>query len=162
MSNWVMVLPQYFLSPSQPGAAPRYYPGAPEIYLSQPIDNSRLVKVEDKERKREMAIFGVALLLLALMAMVYVTQHLSSIEYGYKIEKTRQQLDQQQELNRSLQMEEATLKAPERIDAIARGLGMHLPAAGQVRQLEGSPAPTPASAPVLARASGIAAPTLTE
>ena len=160
MSNWVMVLPQYFLTPSQPGAARKYVPGAPEIYLNQAIDNSRLVKMQDPARKREMAFFGMALLVLAVMAMVYVTQHLSSIEYGYKTEKVRQELDQQQELNRSLQMEEATLKAPERIDTIARGLGMRLPAADQVRVLDGVNE-TPA-VPVLAKANGIAFPSLTE
>ena len=35
--------------------------GTPEIYFAKPIDNSRLVKVEDPRRGREMRQFGVAL-----------------------------------------------------------------------------------------------------
>ena len=35
--------------------------GTPEIYFRKSIDNSRLVKVEDPRREREMNIFGVAL-----------------------------------------------------------------------------------------------------
>ncbi len=35
--------------------------GTPEIYFSKAIDNSRLVKVEDPRRNREMKQFGTAL-----------------------------------------------------------------------------------------------------
>ena len=37
--------------------------GTPEIYFSKAIDNSRLVKVEDPRRNREMKQFGIALAL---------------------------------------------------------------------------------------------------
>jgi hypothetical protein len=35
--------------------------GTPEVYFSKSIDNSRLVKVEDPRRGREMKQFGIAL-----------------------------------------------------------------------------------------------------
>jgi len=35
--------------------------GTPEVYFTKAIDNSRLVKVEDPRRVREMRQFGVAL-----------------------------------------------------------------------------------------------------
>ena len=47
-----------------PTSAPRRHPcwtGTPEIYFTKAIDNSRLVKVEDPRRAREMRQFGVAL-----------------------------------------------------------------------------------------------------
>ena len=40
-----------------------FWTGTPEIYFSKAIDNSRLVKVEDPRRNREMKQFGIALAL---------------------------------------------------------------------------------------------------
>ena len=67
--------------------------GTPEIYFSKPIDNSRLVKVEDPQRSREMRQFGVALACLFLLVMTFAWQHFKAIEYGYKIEALRVQRD---------------------------------------------------------------------
>ena len=63
--------------------------GTPEIYFAKPIDNSRLVKVEDPQRSREMRQFGVALSCLFLLVMTYTWQHFKAIEYGYKIESLK-------------------------------------------------------------------------
>ena len=63
--------------------------GTPEIYFRKTIDNSRLVKVEDPRREREMKYFGVALCCLFLLVMGYALQHFRAIEYGYKIETLR-------------------------------------------------------------------------
>ena len=43
--------------------------GTPEIYFSKAIDNSRLVKVEDPRRSREMKQFGTALAFLFLFVL---------------------------------------------------------------------------------------------
>ncbi len=53
------------------------------------IDNSRLVKVEDPKRSREMRQFGLALGCLFLLVMTYTWQHFKAIEYGYKIESLK-------------------------------------------------------------------------
>ena len=63
--------------------------GTPEIYFRKRIDNSRLVKVEDPRRAREMRLFGIALCFLFLLVMGYALQHFRAIEYGYKIEALR-------------------------------------------------------------------------
>ncbi len=60
--------------------------GTPEIYFRKTIDNSRLVKVEDPRRAREMKYFGLALCCLFLLVMGYALQHFRAIEYGYQIE----------------------------------------------------------------------------
>jgi len=65
--------------------------GTPEVYFTQAIDNSRLVKVADVKRRREMAQFAIALVVLFGFVMVYAWQHLSAIEYGYKIEAAKTQ-----------------------------------------------------------------------
>src|SRR5207302_3669497 len=90
------------------------------------------VKVEDPRRSREMKQFGIALCCLFLLVMTYAWQHFKAIEYGYKIETLRTQRDGLVEMNRALRLEEASLRDPERIDMLARRLGLQSPQAGQV------------------------------
>jgi cell division protein FtsL len=115
-----------------------YWIGTPEIYFAKAIDNSRLVKVEDPRRVREMRQFGVALLSLFLFVMAYAFQHFKAIEYGYKIEALKSQRDSLIEMNRALRLEEASLRDPERIDRMARDLGLQSPQAGQVVRMDTS------------------------
>jgi|ERR1700690_1422297 len=112
--------------------------GTPEIYFAKAIDNSRLVKVEDPRRAREMRQFGVALGCLFLLVMGYAFQHFKAIEYGYKIEALKSQRDDLVEENRGLRLDEASLRDPERIDRIARGMGLQSPQAGQVIRMDSS------------------------
>src|SRR2546430_10341873 len=84
--------------------------GTPEIYFSKAIDNSRLVKVEDPVRSREMKHFGIALGCLFLLVMTYAWQHFKAVEYGYKIELLTTQRDGLVEMNRALPLEESWLQ----------------------------------------------------
>jgi cell division protein FtsL len=110
--------------------------GKPQNNFSKSIDNSRLVKVEDPQRSREMRQFGFALACLFLFVMAYAFQHFKAIEYGYKIEALKSQRGSLVEMNRSLRLEEASLRDPERIDRMARELGLQSPQAGQVIRLD--------------------------
>jgi|ERR1700730_12837740 cell division protein FtsL len=110
--------------------------GTPEIYFAKPLDNSRLVKVENPQKSHEMKQFGVALGCLFLLVMTFAWQHFKAIEYGYKIETLRVQRDGLTELNRALRLEEASLRDPERIDTLARKLGLQSPQAGQVMHMD--------------------------
>ncbi len=122
--------------------------GTPEVYFTKAIDNSRLVKVEDAARGREMKHFSIALCCLFLLVMTYAWQHFKAIEYGYKIESLKSQRDGLTEMNRALRLEEASLRDPQRIDTLARRLGLQSPQAGQVIRIE-SDSPD-ANAPELA------------
>ena len=110
--------------------------GTPEVYFTKTIDNSRLVKVEDPRRSREMRQFGFALCCLFLLVMTFAWQHFKAIEYGYKIESLRTQRDSLVEMNRAYRLEEASLRDPERIDLLARKLGLQPPQAGQVIRMD--------------------------
>ena len=112
--------------------------GTPEVYFTKPIDNSRLVKVEDPRRTHEMRQFGIALACLFVLVMGYAFQHFKAIEYGYKIEALKSQRANLVEMNRALSLEEATLRDPERIDRIAREMGLQSPQAGQVVRMDSS------------------------
>jgi cell division protein FtsL len=117
----------------------RSWAGTPEVYFAKQIDNSRLVKVDDPQRKREMRMLCVALSVLFAMVMLYAWQHFSAIEYGYRIEALQAKHDNITEANRLLRLELAQLKNPERIDALAKRMGLQSPDAGQVLRLEADP-----------------------
>ncbi|MBZ5645957.1 MAG: cell division protein FtsL [Acidobacteriia bacterium] len=127
-------------------------PCAPEIYIAKHIDNSRLVKVTDHERNREMGMFTVALVVLFALVIGYAWQHFSAIEYGYRIEALRAQRDGVAELNRALRLEEASLRDPERIDALAQQMGLVAPQAGQILRMDSGDDRDPGG-PVMARVS---------
>lgn len=125
----------------------------PEVFFTKHIDNTRLVKADDPERRREMRQFAIVMSLLFLLVMVYVWQHFSAIEIGYQIEAQKQQVEQLREENRQLRLTEAQLTDPERIDKIAKQLGLDAPQPGQVVRPDGSLAGGPvwaqAKAPAL-------------
>jgi hypothetical protein len=126
-----------------------FFTGTPEIYFAKAIDNSRLVKVEDRGRNREMKQFGTALAFLFLLVFTYAWQHFRAIEYGYHIESAKRELNNMTEMNRALRLEDASLRDPERIDVMARRMGLVPPEPGQVIRMD-SPA-VDANAPVMAR-----------
>ena len=127
--------------------------GTPEIYFTKTIDNSRLVKVEDPRRSREMKHFGTALACLFLLVFTYAWQHFKAIEYGYQIESAKRELSEKTEMNRALRLEDASLRDPERIDVLARRMGLIPPQPGQVIRMDASPAD--AQGPVMASAAPV-------
>ncbi len=110
----------------------------PEVLFTKHIDNSRIVKADDPARRREMRQFAAVTFFLFLLMMVYVKQHVSAIETGYDVEAQKAQVSQLEEQNRQLQLSEAQLTDPGRIDRIARQMGLDEPQPGQVVQPDGS------------------------
>ena len=125
-----------------------FWTGTPEIYFAKAIDNSRLVKVEDPRRNREMKQFCTAMAFLFLLVFTYAWQHFKAIEYGYQIESAKRELAVITEMNHALRLEDASLRDPERIDLLARRMGLVPPEPGQVIRMEGSAAET--QGPVMA------------
>jgi len=129
--------------------------GTPEIYFAKRIDNSRVVRVVDRKKRREMLYFGVMLGVLFVVTMVYLLQHLSAIEYGYRIEQAKAEERAIVQSNRALQLETSSLTDLQRIEVEARKLGMAPPIAGQLQPIESGNGD--ANVPILARmnSSGI-------
>ena len=125
--------------------------GTPEIHFVKRIDNSRVVRMVDPKRRREMLSFGITLTVFFLLVMVYLLQHLSAIEYGYRIEQAKADYSAIVESNRELKLEEASLQDLERIETAARRLGMLPPVAGQVQLIESGSGDS--AVPVMARAN---------
>jgi cell division protein FtsL len=127
----------------------------PEFHFARHIDNSRLVKAPDPVRVREMRLFSAAIAVLFSLVMIYGLQHFYAIESGYRVEAEKLAVDQLREENRQLRLSEAQLTQPERINSMARQLGLAEPAPGQVihpnASLENAP-------PVMARMTAPAPP----
>jgi cell division protein FtsL len=122
----------------------------PEVPFVKQFANSRLVKTPDPARARQVRVFSFVSAILLSLIMIYGMQHVSSIEGGYKVESEKQTLDQLREENRQLRLSQAQLTEPDRIDKMAREMGLVEPQPGQIVR----PAAAPdASAPVLAQAA---------
>jgi cell division protein FtsL len=126
-----------------------------EFYTVKQIDNSRLVRLVAPNHLRECARVVLLGALIALGAFLYAWQHFETIQLRYQLESLRSERAQATELNQELKLEMAGLRAPERIDMIARRqLGLTVPVPGQVAPMElppnavlaeASPANTPAA-----------------
>ena len=127
----------------------------PEVFFAKHIDNTRIVKADDPERRREMRSFATVMSVLFLLVMVYVWQHFSAIEIGYQIETQKTQVEDLREQNRQLKLSEAQLSDPGRISVIAEQLGLNERQPGQVVRPDSTLAN---SGPVLAQATAPALP----
>jgi cell division protein FtsL len=127
--------------------------GTPEIYFTKRIDNSRVLKMVDPKRRRELGSFAFTLGVLLMFAMIYVWQHFSAIEYGYKIEQLKSEREAIMETNRALKLEESSLRDLSRIDPLARQMGLQPPTAGQLEIMDASV--NDSGAPVMAKATEI-------
>ena len=118
-----------------------------EFHTVKHIDNSRLTRPIAPDRLCEMVrLIGLGAL-LAAAALFYAWQHFQYLQFRYQLESLKSERSQASELNQQLKLEVAGLRAPSRIDTIARQqLRLTAPVAGQVAPLEGSPEPVVAQA----------------
>jgi cell division protein FtsL len=108
-----------------------------EFFTVKHIDNSRLVRVVAPDHMRECVRVVSLGALIALGAFLYAWQHFETIQLRYQLESLRGERAQATELNQELKLEVAGLRAPERIDIIARRqLGLTAPVPGQVAPMD--------------------------
>ncbi|HZR30579.1 MAG TPA: cell division protein FtsL [Terriglobales bacterium] len=146
-----MAAPALAVGRAVPARRKSCWMGTPEVYFTKPIDNSRVVKVADPQRSRELRMMLGSICCLFLLVMTFAWQHFSAIEYGYKIEALKVQRDGLVEMNRALRLEDASLRDPGRIDTLAKRMGLQSPQAGQVLMMD--TALPDSSAPEMARIS---------
>lgn len=122
-----------------------------EVYFVKRIDNSRVHReVDSKQRHTCYSLLGLGILVF-LLCLLFASQHFQCLRYGYQIQELKDQRTVLEEWNRQLQLDEASLVDPQRIDAYARQkLGLGPPAPQQVIHI-GPVSSAPMSDPVLAR-----------
>ena len=108
-----------------------------EFFTVKQIDNSRLIRLVAPNHLRECARVVSLGALIALGAFLYAWQHFETIQLRYELESLRSERAQASELNQELKLEMAGLRAPERIDIIARRqLGLTAPVPAQVAPMD--------------------------
>jgi cell division protein FtsL len=108
-----------------------------EFHTVKRIDNSRLARPIASDRLREMARLILLGAMLAAAALIYAWQHFEYLQLRYRVESLKSERSQASELNQQLKLEMAGLRAPSRIDEIARRqLRLTAPIPGQVAPLD--------------------------
>lgn len=123
-----------------------------EYAIRKDVRNNPIVREVDERRLREqwrsvaLGVVFVGVLLFSGWQRVELLQH------GYKVEQMQKERGDEVEINRHLRLEIETLKAPQRIEALATG-NLHLvaPATGSAVVIERVVPPDPPAASVVAK-----------
>ncbi len=108
----------------------------PEVCFSKNIDNSRLRREVDPDKKRECYSLLLTAVLLFSAILGIAWQHFDCVKENYQIEELKKESATLREMNRQLRLEKAAMADPQRIDALAREeLGLAPPAPQQVVQV---------------------------
>jgi hypothetical protein len=105
-------------------------------FYSKKIDNSRVVRQADPDARGECwGAVGAAGVLLMLGASI-IAPHVGSVLAGYKLEALKQERQSLIDQKRDLEVKEAGLLSPERLNDLARVRSLGSPAADQVIHLD--------------------------
>src|SRR4051812_38225363 len=107
--------------------------------FNKKIDNTRLVREADpKSRGACWSAIGAACVLAVLLTSAFAPSVATTIA-GYKLEALRIEERRLLEEHRGLDLQEAELLSPARLDQLARENNLVAPSSGQVFHLEGKP-----------------------
>lgn len=105
-------------------------------FYSKKIDNSRIVRQADPNARGECwAAVGAAGVLLMIGASI-IAPHVGSVLAGYKLEALKQERQTLLDQKRDLEVKEAGLLSPGRLNDLARVRSLGTPGANQVIHLE--------------------------
>ena len=104
-----------------------------EVHYEKRIINNNVIREADAKSHRDYIVVTVLAAMFVFGLFAYGWQHYQWIQYGYRIAEAQKKKEQLAETGRQLRLERASLRSPQRIDAIARrDLGMVVPAPGQL------------------------------
>ena len=127
--------------------------GFTDIHFVKRIDNSRLRREVDREKRRECFCLLGLVVLVFLFGLHVAWQSFQCVRDGYQIEEVKAQRTALTEWNSALRIQHAALADPQRIDTLARrNLGLASPAPQQVIRVGGgTDAPAAVGEPEFAR-----------
>ena len=110
------------------------------LFFSKPIDNSRLVRAADpKTRSACWSALGAAAVLLVLFTGTLMPTLAGRLE-GYRLEALKGEERRLLDERRTLELQEAELLSPDRLQQVAERQNLVAPRAGQVIHLDGNKA----------------------
>jgi cell division protein FtsL len=102
-----------------------------EYAIKKDVRNNLIVREVDDERQRQvwrsLAIGGFLVIVILFSAW----QHFELLQHGYNIQRMQKERADQEEINRQLHLQIATLRAPARIAGLARELHLVTPSRGE-------------------------------
>lgn len=114
----------------------RGFPNDGIYFYSKKIDNSRVQRQADPESRGECwSAVGAAGVLLMLGASI-IAPHVGSVLEGYKLESLKQERQSLLDQKRELDVKEAGLLSPERLNGLAKLRSLTSPASDQVIHLD--------------------------
>jgi hypothetical protein len=114
----------------------RALPNDDVYFYSKKIDNSRVIRQADPEARSECwSAVGSAAVLLMLGASI-IAPHVGSVLAGYKLEALKQERQSLVNQKKDLEVKEAGLLSPERLNDLARLHSLATPASDQVFHLD--------------------------
>jgi len=115
----------------------RALPNDDILFYCKKIDNSRLVRAADPQgRGACWSAIGAACVLVALLTSTFVPTVATTLA-GYKLEALRAEERRLVAERRSLELQEAVLLSPARLDQLARDNNLVTPSSRQVIHLDG-------------------------
>ena len=128
-------MPRLVARPRIPASQRNKKPAMVEFYTVKKIDNSRLVRHVEPVKTRNLYKTVALGAVIAAFCMLYVYQHYRYIDLGFQLEDLKAKTQQAKVVNSKLKLEIAGLRAPSRIDVIARKeLGLTQPTSNQIRE----------------------------
>ncbi|MBA2258451.1 MAG: cell division protein FtsL [Acidobacteria bacterium] len=98
-----------------------------EYAIKKDVRNNKIIREVDEARQRQfwrsLGTGGV----LVVVVLFSVWQKVELLQHGYRIQKLQQEQAAEVEINRRLRLEVETLRAPERIENMAKELNLVAP-----------------------------------
>jgi cell division protein FtsL len=125
---------------------------ASDYAISKDIRNNQIVREIDHSRHRELWRWTAIGTVIVALLVYSAWQHFELLRHGYRVEQMERARKQEVEINRHLQLQLQTLKAPQRIARIAiDDLHMVEPGAADAVVLERAVPSDPPARSVVAR-----------
>ena len=114
----------------------RNLPGDSIYFYSKRIDNSRLVREADPKTRTDCWSTIATACILAGLIGTAVSPRIGGILSGYQMEKLKAEQRELTDRRRVLQIEEAQMVSPSRLDELANGQKLTAPGPGQEMHLQ--------------------------
>jgi cell division protein FtsL len=122
-----------------------------EYAIKKDVRNNPIVRELDQARQRQLWRSAAIGALLVLVLLFSAWQHFELVRHGYLMERLQQERAAEEEVNRHLRLEIATLRSPKRIEDIATSrLRLVEPKAEQAIVIERVATPAPPAKSIVA------------
>jgi cell division protein FtsL len=108
-----------------------------EYAIKKDVRNNPIVREVDQTKQRELWKWAGIAAFLVVVLLFSAWQHFELLRHGYEIEQLQRERASEEEIGRQLRLEIETLRAPQRIEALAtERLHLTEPAADQAVVIE--------------------------